>query len=118
MHRKFIKIESIGNTLTNNKMNMNMQDYNCDFIGGHYGEAVKDGIRAVCAVGEDAWVQLKNRSDQPFMFEDSPLNDSIETHMKVIHSGASFAWTMRQLEYIAKNGWDDFVNSYKSKKQI
>lgn len=25
------------------------------------------------------------------------------------HSGASYAWTMRQMEYIAKNGWDAFT---------
>jgi hypothetical protein len=24
------------------------------------------------------------------------------------HSGVSYAWTMRQMEYIAKNGWDAF----------
>jgi len=25
------------------------------------------------------------------------------------HSGVSYAWTMRQMEYIAKNGWDAFA---------
>jgi hypothetical protein len=26
------------------------------------------------------------------------------------HSGSSYGWTMRQIEYIAKNGWDAFVD--------
>ena len=26
------------------------------------------------------------------------------------HSGSSFGWTMRQLEYLSKNGWDNYVS--------
>jgi len=25
------------------------------------------------------------------------------------HSGSSYGWTMRQMEYIAKNGWESYV---------
>ena len=27
----------------------------------------------------------------------------------VLHSGASYSWTMQAMKYIAKNGWDNFV---------
>ena len=28
------------------------------------------------------------------------------------HSGMTFGWTMRQLQYIAVNGWDEYVKFY------
>ena len=28
------------------------------------------------------------------------------------HSGASFGWTMRQMQYIAQHGEDDFMDTY------
>ena len=31
------------------------------------------------------------------------------------HSGSSFGWTMRQLESISKNGWDNYVKLYTHK---
>tara|TARA_B100001094_G_scaffold100079_1_gene96226 strand:- start:5205 stop:5651 length:447 start_codon:yes stop_codon:yes gene_type:complete len=32
-----------------------------------------------------------------------------------VHSGASFGWTMRNMEYIAKNGWNKFkIIQYRS----
>lgn len=34
------------------------------------------------------------------------------------HSGGSYAWVMRAMEYIAKNGWDEYVNSVGPKPVI
>ena len=32
------------------------------------------------------------------------------------HSGASYAWTMRQMEAIAKKGWETYANTIRAKK--
>jgi len=32
------------------------------------------------------------------------------------HSGASYAWTLRQMEYIAKGGWDAYANRIRAQK--
>jgi hypothetical protein len=44
-----------------------------------------------------------------FMFTQNSEITQIMLHNKVesdMHSGASFAWCMRHMEVIAKNGWD------------
>lgn len=42
-----------------------------------------------------------------FMFSQHPNLNKIDAAMKFRgHSSSSHAWTMRQMEYIAKNGWD------------
>ena len=62
---------------------------------------------------------LKNYNppkDYGFMFtqkETKPLK-LIEIERKICdaysgHSGASFGWTMRQLEFISKEGWNNYV---------
>ena len=49
--------------------------------------------------------------DGGFMFTQHPEVKQIENEMRRLddHSGASFGWTMRVMEFIAKNGWDAFV---------
>ena len=44
-----------------------------------------------------------------FMFSRDQSFDLIGKHMKEGHSGRSYAWTMRQLQYIAQNGFDSYV---------
>ena len=65
--------------------------------------------RAVKAVEINVWEYLSNYSPpdgRGFMFSDG--DDSIVTlvqnQMEVSHSGGSMAWTMRHIEFIAKNG--------------
>lgn len=44
-----------------------------------------------------------------FMFSEHPNLTRINNAMKYGgHSGSSYGWTMRQMEYIAKHGWDLF----------
>ena len=45
-----------------------------------------------------------------FMFTRDADFHLIGTKMTVGHSGSSYAWTMRQLQYIAKNGFDAYVD--------
>jgi hypothetical protein len=41
--------------------------------------------------------------------KDWNLSNIIDNMKYTGHSGSSFSWTMRQMEYIAKNGWTEFV---------
>jgi len=49
--------------------------------------------------------EIKNLNpEKGFMFTNSPVIDKISKNLKYDgHSGSSFGWTMRQLEYIVKN---------------
>lgn len=59
----------------------------------------------------ECWEHMKNFNDESFMFSRAPFLNKIHTHMKMLdqHSGASFGSIMRQMEYIAKKGWTEYV---------
>jgi hypothetical protein len=81
-------------------------------------DMIRDGMRAIIRVGQlpdirekeiNVWKYLSQYSppgDRGFMF--SSGHDRIVTlvnnNMEVGHSGCSMGWTMRQIEFIAKNG--------------
>ncbi len=48
-----------------------------------------------------------------FMFSTHENITKLGSAMKTAHSGASYGWTMRNMEAIAKNGWEAFVESWK-----
>jgi hypothetical protein len=67
---------------------------------------------------DGGWEFLKSQSPphgKGFMTWSHPTLDKITDNMAEIgnHSGASFALTMRAMESIAKNGWDNWVSNYK-----
>lgn len=59
----------------------------------------------------ECWEHMKNFHDESFMFSRAPFLNKVQSHMKMLdqHSGASFGCIMRQMEYIAKKGWDAYV---------
>lgn len=74
-------------------------------------EMLEDAYQAVSE--SKRWGFLK-REDVPgkngFMFSDWPELKDINLYMGYGgHSGASYGWTMREMEYIAKKGWDAYV---------
>jgi hypothetical protein len=74
-------------------------------------EMLEDAYQAVSKANR--WGFLK-REDVPgsqgFMFSDLPELRDIDTYMEYGgHSGSSYGWTMRNMEYIAKNGWTAYV---------
>ena len=81
------------------------------------GEMSKDLLTsAFKAVSEaEGWAYLKTfdpPADKGFMFcEPTPdlirINTAIRKHYDR-HSGGSYAWTMRCMQFIAKNGWEAF----------
>lgn len=79
-------------------------------------EMIQSGFEAVSAV-EGGWDFLKAYdppADQGFMFsKPPPKQQEIDAEIQKRyggHSGASYGYTMRLLQYIAKQGWDLWAN--------
>ena len=62
------------------------------------------------------WDYMRTFNEQSFMFSNSPTVSKIMTKMSQLgydgHSGFSFAWTMRQMEFLAKNGKQAFLQQF------
>ena len=58
-----------------------------------------------------AWDALRNHDpNSSFMFHTrGPIWSTIESKISDAHSGASAAISLRNMEYIAKNGWEKYV---------
>lgn len=75
---------------------------------------VQAGIDAV--TGAEMWDWLNTYepdAGKGFMYSEHPNLDKINDRMQKLyngHSGSSYGWTMRQLQYIAKNGFDAYVD--------
>jgi len=61
----------------------------------------------------DLWDTLRNEKPDSYMFSDLPFIDRILSHPKVDgrHSGATAAYCLRVMEYIADHGFDEYVNN-------
>jgi hypothetical protein len=59
-----------------------------------------------------AWVALKNHNpDHSFMFHtNGGVWTIIQSRLSDSHSGASAGYSLRNMEYIAKHGWEQYVN--------
>jgi hypothetical protein len=64
---------------------------------------VKDAYET--AVRLELLDEIKNLNPQNgFMFTDNPIINNIYKNLNYTgHSGSSFGWTMREVEYLAKN---------------
>ncbi len=96
-------------------MTYNMGDFS--FIDDKMSKTmVEDAYNAVSKT-EGGWEFLKTyepESGKGFMFSSHEMLGRISSNMKMhdMHSGSSYAWTMRQVEYIAKKGWSSFVQTW------
>lgn len=89
-------------------------------------DMIKDAMRSIVLVGQlpdiktkeiNVWKYLSQYSppaDRGFMFSygDDEIVTLVGDHMRVGHSGASMGWTMRQIEFIAKNGIPTYRNTF------
>lgn len=65
---------------------------------------------------EEGWSILANFYGESFMFSRNPQVGRLTTAIARDydgHSGSSMGWTMRQLEYIAKNGFSSYKSSFR-----
>jgi hypothetical protein len=71
---------------------------------------LEDADKAITECGLWDWLRDYNPEDgKGFMFSEHPNLDRINNAMKYGgHSGSSYGWTMRNMEYIAKHGWTLF----------
>jgi len=64
----------------------------------------------------EAWQFMRTFSDQSFMFSSNPAVSAIMKKMSDLgydgHSGGSFGWTMRQMEFLAKNGKEVYLQKF------
>lgn len=81
-------------------------------------DMIRDGMRAILRVGRLPGVREKEINVWKYLSEYSPpsqhgfqfsaghdvIVSRVQNHMEVGHSGASMGWTMRNIEFIAKNG--------------
>lgn len=83
----------------------------------HEAGMLADAYRAVTKA--DMWEYLRSPAapdDAGFMLSNAIELAAINAEMKHGHSGASYAWTMRQMEAIAKGGWDAYANRIRTTK--
>jgi hypothetical protein len=70
--------------------------------------------------GNEAWNLLRNFQGESFMFSRNPriknLMDDINDAYGGGHSGSSIGTTMRNMEYIAKNGFDEYFRLKRSQR--
>ena len=64
----------------------------------------------------EAWQFMRTFSDQSFMFSSNPIVSDIMKKMSELgydgHSGSSFGWTMRQMEFLANNGKEVYLQKF------
>ena len=68
----------------------------------------------------DLWYYMRRDTDS-FMFSRDPEINIITNKMAELgydgHSGSSFGWTMRQMQYIAEHGESNYMESYLTNKK-
>jgi len=64
------------------------------------------------------WLRIYQPSkDRGFMFSNTPELNKLQEKMledpvNTQHSGSSYSFIMREMEYISKNGYEDYKNTY------
>jgi hypothetical protein len=80
----------------------------------HSRVMLKNAYQAITLT--EHWDYMRTFSEQSFMFSNSPVVSTIITKMSQLgydgHSGCSFGWTMRNMEFFAKNGKQAFLRQF------
>jgi hypothetical protein len=94
-----------------------LSDYDVDYN-------VLDGIDAVIKTTKQRescmWTYLRDNPPSEstgYMFSDNSVFGAIMNNMQVGHSGCSYAWTMRNLQYIASHGMDAYIDACSPKRK-
>ena len=62
------------------------------------------------------WDYMRTFNEPSFMLSNNPIVSTIMTKMSQLgydcHSGCSFGWTMRNMEFLAKNGKEAFLRLF------
>ena len=106
-------------TVSINKKNMtetNITDAEFNTISDEHSRFMLKNAHQAISLTE-SWDFMRTFSEQSsFMFSNSPIVSDIMKKMSELgydgHSGCSFAWTMRQMEFLAKNGKEAFLQQF------
>lgn len=104
---------------------MTQNNYEIEFLGNGQFEYVQDRhsremlINAWKAItSTELWDFVKKDTDS-FMFSNDPRIDIIGNKMIELgyggHSGSSFGWTMRNMQYLARYGEEEFKKDFMTK---
>ena len=83
------------------------------FIQNEYSRRyVKDAYDAMIMAEQIELMKEEPEADKGYMFTSDKRYELIHKHMKFLdeHSGSSYSWTMRQVQYIAQKGWTAYIN--------
>lgn len=85
----------------------------------HDAEMLQDADNAITQC--DLWDWMKSYTPEVgkgFSFSEHPNLTKINEKMKYTgHSGSSYAWTMRNMEAVAKDGWDVYYRQVIDKRR-
>jgi len=81
-----------------------------ELFDAHEAMMLQDADSAITQCNLWEWLRdYTPEEGKGFMFSEHPNLEKITSAMKYGgHSGSSYGWTMRQMEYIAKHGWTLF----------
>ena len=82
------------------------------FLNADEREMLTDAYKAVTVT--ESWEAMKQEpGGGGFMFSDNAYMKPIHAALKYNdHSGVTYGWTMRNMQYIAQNGWGAYLEKY------
>lgn len=82
----------------------------------HYRFMLENAYQAITVAEGWDFMKTFNDNQNGFMFSDNPMTGKIMNKMEELgysgHSGGSFGWTMRNMEFLAKHGKDEFLSKF------
>ncbi len=97
-------------------MSIIMEESDFQAIKDTHVRAMMENAYHAIAMAEGGWDYMKNFNEESFMFSSNPMVRTISANMETLgyngHSGASFGWTMRTMEYLAKYGKEAFITKF------
>ena len=89
-------------------------EFNSSISDQHNRAMLKNAHQAITAA--EAWPFMQSFRGTSFMLSDDPMVSQITKNMVALgydgHSGSSFGWTMRCMEFLAKNGKEEFLKQF------
>ncbi len=93
---------------------MQAEDFN--IVDDSYSRKMLINAYDAITMEDGGWDFMKNFNEESFMFSRNPMVNKISNNMATLgfdgHSGASFGWAMRSMEYLAKNGKEAFISKF------
>jgi hypothetical protein len=104
-NKQITTMTEIITNITDDEFNYNIYDVNNRMM-------LKNAHQAITMA--EGWDWIRNFTGQSFMFSKDAMIGNISRNMVTLgysgHSGSSYGWTMRCMEYLAKNGKDAFLS--------